>query len=209
MTPKQTASAGEDGFLFIGNHLTLDFSNTRPLLNGEAVELVPDFNALLRWFHAAELISSRDMALLRRQWNGSARAQQTLEAMLELRTKLRKEILAWRQGGAVHHSTVAELNQLMANHPMLTKLSVSGPESATKLYFETRKPEDLFAPLAHSAASLFAHADRNRVRKCANCIGLFYDTSKKGTRRWCSMQLCGNREKVAAYAARQRLRHEQ
>src|SRR5438309_11915489 len=30
----------------------------------------------------------------------------------------------------------------------------------------------------------------------------FHDISKKGTRRWCSMQLCGNRLKVAACAAR-------
>jgi predicted RNA-binding Zn ribbon-like protein len=34
----------------------------------------------------------------------------------------------------------------------------------------------------------------------------FQDTSKKGTRRWCSMRLCGNRHKVAAYADRQRRR---
>jgi predicted RNA-binding Zn ribbon-like protein len=47
--------------------------------------------------------------------------------------------------------------------------------------------------------------DRNRVRKCDQCVLHFHDISKKGTRRWCSMQLCGNRLKVAAYAARQRL----
>ena len=34
----------------------------------------------------------------------------------------------------------------------------------------------------------------------------FHDTSKKGTRRWCRMRLCGNRMKVAAYAAWQRRR---
>jgi predicted RNA-binding Zn ribbon-like protein len=53
-------------------------------------------------------------------------------------------------------------------------------------------------------AQLFTTADRDRVRKCDRCVLLFQDTSKKGTRRWCSMQLCGNRLKVAAYAARKR-----
>jgi len=53
-------------------------------------------------------------------------------------------------------------------------------------------------------ATLFAEADRNRVRKCGQCVLHFHDTSKKGIRRWCSMRLCGNRLKVAAYAARQR-----
>jgi predicted RNA-binding Zn ribbon-like protein len=72
------------------------------------------------------------------------------------------------------------------------------------LWFETAQPEDLLGPLAHAAATLFAETDRERVRKCGYCVLHFHDTSKKGTRRWCSMQLCGNRMKVAAYAARRR-----
>ena len=36
-----------DGFLFVGNHLSLDFVNTRPVMNGQPVELLSDWNALL------------------------------------------------------------------------------------------------------------------------------------------------------------------
>jgi predicted RNA-binding Zn ribbon-like protein len=198
-------SDGRDGFLIIGNQLALDFLNTRPLQNGEPVELLPDFSALLRWFQAVQLLSARDAANLRQKWGRSARAQRTLEAVCRLREKLRKEILAWEGGGAVHHATVDELNRLMADHPMRVKLNASGSASATELWFEPHQPEDLFAPLAHSAATLFANVDRSRVRKCDQCVLHFHDISKKGTRRWCSMQLCGNRLKVAAYAARRRL----
>jgi predicted RNA-binding Zn ribbon-like protein len=127
-----------------------------------------------------------------------------LETMRALRERLREEILAWEGGSAVHHSTVDELNRLMAEHPMRTRLKEKGHSPSTELWFEQRQPEDLFAPLAHSAAMLFANVNRNRVRKCDQCVLHFHDTSKKGTRRWCSMQLCGNRLKVAAYAARQR-----
>ena len=194
-----------DGFLFLGNQLALDFLNTRPVQNGEPMELLPDFNALLRWFQAAELLSARDVTKLQQQRGKSARAQRTVEAFRELREKLRKEILAWEGGSAVHHSTVDELNRLMADHPMRTKLKTSGSASATELWFEPRQPEDLFAPLANSTAALFANVDRSRVRKCDHCVLHFHDTSKKGTRRWCSMQLCGNRLKVAAYAARRRM----
>ncbi len=198
-----------DGFLFVGNQLTLDFLNTRPVQNDEPMELLPDFSALLRWFQAADLLSARDVANLQQKWGKSARAQRTVEAVRELREKLRKEILAWEGGGAVHRSTVDELNRLMADHPMRTKLKTSGSASATELWFEPRQPEDLLAPLAHSTATLFANVDRSRVRKCDQCVLHFHDTSKKGTRRWCSMQLCGNHLKVAAYAARQRMRaHE-
>lgn len=199
----------KDGFLFLGNQLALDFLNTRLVQNGEPMELLPDFSALLRWFQAADLLRSRQAANLQQQWGESGRARRAVEAMRGLREKLRKEILAWERGGAIHHSTEDELNRLMADHPMRTRLKASGSGSSTELYFGPHQPEDLLAPLAHSAAMLFANVDRNRVRKCEHCVGHFHDTSKKGTRRWCSMQLCGNRQKVAAYAARQRLRaHE-
>jgi len=194
----------KDGFLFLGNQLALDFVNTRPVQNGEPMELLPDFPALLRWFQAAGLLTSREAANLQQQWGPSIRARNVLEAMRALRERLRKEILSWEGGGAVHHSTGEELNRLMAEHPMRTRLKKMGHAPSTELWFDSRKPEDLFAPLAHGAATLFANVDRNRIRKCDQCVLHFHDTSKKGTRRWCSMQLCGNRLKVAAYAARQR-----
>ena len=194
----------KDGFLFVGNQVALDFVNTRPVQNGEPMELLPDFPALLRWFQAASLLTSREVANLQQRWGQSNRARHVLEAMRALRERLRKEILSWQGGGAVHHSTVDELNRLMAEHPMRTKLKEKGHTPSTEWWFGPHQPEDLFAPLAHSAAMLFANVDRNRVRKCDQCVLHFHDTSKKGTRRWCSMQLCGNRLKVAAYAARQR-----
>jgi predicted RNA-binding Zn ribbon-like protein len=192
----------KDGFLFLGNHLALDFLNTRPVQNGEATELLPDFSALLRWFQAADLLSPREAAKLVQDWGRSGRAQRTLAAMRELRERLRREVLGWEGGGAVHNSTIEELNQLMAKHPMRSRMKGKGNESAIEHYFEAQQPEDLFAPLAHSAAELFVNVDGSRVRKCDNCVLHFQDTSKKGTRRWCSMRFCGNRLKVATYAAR-------
>ena len=48
-----------------------------------------------------------------------------------------------------------------------------------------------------SAADLLANAEHRRVRRCANdeCLWLFLDHSKGGTRRWCDMNACGNRAK--------------
>ncbi len=193
-----------DGFLFVGNHLALDFLNTRPVQNGEPMELLSDFSALLRWFKAAGLLSSREVTNLQPQSGQSATAQRALDDIRQFREKLRKEILAWEGGADLHRATVDEVNRLMAAHPMRSRLKATGNVHSLEPWFEPHQPEDLFAPLAQSAAKLFAKADRNRVRKCGQCVLHFYDTSKKGTRRWCSMQLCGNRLKVAAYAARRR-----
>ena len=46
-----------EGFVFVGNHVALDFLNTCPMQNGDAQELLPDYDALLRWFAAAGLLS--------------------------------------------------------------------------------------------------------------------------------------------------------
>lgn len=200
-------SVWQDGFLFLGNQLVLDFLNTRPVQNDEPQELLPDFAALLRWFQTARLVNSREAMSLQRQWGQSVQAQRTVEDVRAQREKLRTWILAWEREGAVRHSTVDELNRLMAEHPMRTRLRENGNALSTQLYFEPRKPEDLLAPLVHGAATLFSGVDRTRVRKCDQCVLHFHDISKKGTRRWCSMQLCGNRLKVAAYAARNRSAH--
>lgn len=140
--------------------MALDFLNTRPVQNGEAVELLPDFDALLRWFKAADLLSSGDVANLRREWGESVQARQVVEAMRELRERLRKEVVTTEQGGAVHRAAIDELNHLMAEHPMLVRLEASASAPTTELWFDPRRPEDLFAPLVHSAATLFADLDR-------------------------------------------------
>ncbi len=192
------------GFLFVGKQPALDFLNTCPVQDGQAVELLPDFEALLRWFEGAGLLTSADAAAMRQRWGMSTRARRSLEAALQLREALRTEVLAWETGGAVHGPMVAELNRLMAEHPARARLKRQGAGLVEERWFEMEKPEDLLGPLAHHAAALFTEVDRKRVRKCAQCVLHFQDTSKKGTRRWCSMQLCGNRVKVAAYAARRR-----
>jgi predicted RNA-binding Zn ribbon-like protein len=171
---------------------------------GQLTELLPDFAALLRWFQAAGLLEARNVEALGRKWAGSPRARQVTEAMRQWRERLRKQILTWERGGLLQQSMLNELNAVMAEHPMRTRIKTQGKRYLKEQWFEPRVPEDLLAPLAQSAATLFADLDRKRVRKCPTCVLHFFDTSKKGTRRWCSMKLCGNRLKVAAYAARRR-----
>ena len=193
----------KQGFLFLGNQLALDFVNTRPRMNGEFVELLPDVPALLRWFHAAGLLKSEESVKLGRRWQSGLAAQKLLQFVRELRERWREDIVALESGGKLRPSTLREINQLLAEHPMLLRLDY-GKKVTTEPWFALEKPNDLLAPLAHHAAKLFTEADPTRLRQCGSCILHFLDTSKKGNRQWCSMNLCGNRFKVAAYAARKR-----
>jgi predicted RNA-binding Zn ribbon-like protein len=191
-----------DEFIFVGNELALDFLNTRPVLADGPKELLTDFKALVRWFQAAGTLSAKSSSDLLR--SPAAEREAILKTMHKFRERFRKELNGWERSGQLSHSMVEELNRLLAAHPMHDHLSRHGSELLLEEWFEPRIPDDLIAPIALSAARLFAAADHTRVRQCAQCVLHFHDVSKKGTRRWCSMQLCGNRAKVAAYAARQR-----
>ncbi len=61
-------------------------------------------------------------------------------------------------------------------------------------------------PLVKSAVDLLMTGDQRRLRECAadDCGWLFYDTSRNQSRRWCSMQSCGNRAKVQQFRERKR-----
>ena len=60
-----------------------------------------------------------------------------------------------------------------------------------------------------AARSLLGLLDEHpeRVHKCANpeCVLWFLDTTRSGTRRWCSMSACGNRLKARRHYQRQHL----
>lgn len=201
LTPR---SPWKDGFLFVGNQLALDFLNTRPIINGEKNELLPDFDAALRWFRAADLLTPREANELRQNWGDSGKGQRAVHRLRAWRERLRTALLDWESGHAPPTAMLEELNDLMAQYPVLTRLRATDGRLVPELWFQPLTPESLVTPIAHSAALLFATVDRRRVRKCGHCVLHFLDTSKKGTRRWCSMDLCGNRFKVAAYATRQR-----
>lgn len=113
----------KDGFLFVGNELALDFLNTRPVQNGEATELLPDFAALVGWFRAAGILTEHRADELTQKWAESSAGKLTVDDMRRWRERLRKQVIAWEKGASLHPAMVKEVNQLMAEHPMRFRLS--------------------------------------------------------------------------------------
>lgn len=58
--------------------------------------------------------------------------------------------------------------------------------------------------IVETVAHAVATGSWARVKLCAaqDCRWAFYDTSKSGAGRWCSMNVCGNRAKTRAYRRR-------
>ncbi len=193
-----------DGFLFVGNQLALDFLNTKLMSAGGPQELLIDVESLARWVVAAGVLESAQ----RPAWRDSAKGRRFLSRLLRFREELRAEIIRQSRGSSISEDFLGELNELLAKHPCRMAVRRAGKDLSLGLVFAPRVPEDVWAPIAAATADLLSGVPKERVRKCesATCVVHFYDTSKKGARRWCSMNLCGNKVKVAAYRNRTRAR---
>jgi predicted RNA-binding Zn ribbon-like protein len=196
-----------DGFLFLSNHRALDFLNTRPVMDGQPVELLLDGPALARWLATAGLVSPSHSARLQRRWSGAAPTR--LEKLRDLRERFRKAVIAIEAGGKPPAKFVREVNRLLLDFPFVDQLVPGESGLEQRKWFAAEDPEDAFAPIAHAMADLLSNVPADRLRQCRGCILHFYDTSKKGTRQWCSMNICGNRAKVAAFAERKRAAADQ
>ncbi|MFE1176007.1 CGNR zinc finger domain-containing protein [Streptomyces sp. NPDC058773] len=70
----------------------------------------------------------------------------------------------------------------------------------------------LLAAVARDAIGLLTDAvARGRLRQCEgeSCTLVYLDTSRGRRRRWCSSEVCGNRERVARHRRRTMVRREQ
>lgn len=191
-----------DGFVFVANQLSLDFVNTKPVINGIAVEMLPDAAALARWLAAAELISAGQGRELARTWLG--KGGDDIARIQEFREALRAVVFELESGLDLAGGFLRMINELLLRYPLAEQLEYSSEGLRRVRRFDPFGPADAFAPLVNQVVDLLVCANRSRIRKCDSCALHFLDTSKKGLRRWCSMQICGNRHKVAAYAKRTR-----
>jgi predicted RNA-binding Zn ribbon-like protein len=57
-------------------------------------------------------------------------------------------------------------------------------------------------PVARSAVDLLRDGPLDRLKTCHVCPWLFLDLSRNRSRRWCSMNECGGRDKMRRYRAR-------
>ena len=82
-----------DGFLFVGNHLALDFLNTRPILAEGPKELLPDAEALVRWLVASGILTPQKGKTLAKKWQAMPEASVFLRELLKFRERLRAVVI--------------------------------------------------------------------------------------------------------------------
>lgn len=184
-----------DNFLWVGDHPALDFLNTLPVVEGAQVDLLRSDAAVLRWLGEAGMLQESHVA---------KGAQEGLmgEARV-LRETIRAAVFQRKAGGRVNLKPLNAFLREAGSYPQLAADSTGGLALTRRRSVET--PRQLMSGLAESAAELLTAVDFDLVRKCedAECVLWFLDRTKSHRRRWCSMAICGNRNKVRAFRERQ------
>lgn len=192
-------------FLFVGNHPCLDLINTQLIVKGEPKDLLESVDDLCSWLRQARLLTASQGEFAQAHPHNE-KAEFLLERARTFRATLR--ILAERvaAGKAVPDSAVGTINQFLAQRPGYTELVRTKEGFKRRFHSLATQPMELLAPLLETASDLLGSGRLRFIKKCANaaCILYFLDTTKNHTRNWCSMQLCGNRMKVAAHYRRSR-----
>ncbi|MGK5553498.1 CGNR zinc finger domain-containing protein [Actinomadura kijaniata] len=127
-----------------------------------------------------------------------ARARELREAIHELITAARSAAGA----GSCSPRARETVNNAAALPVPAPRLEPSG-----RLSWHAAEPVlATLALVARDALDLVTSPAIGRVHECAGpgCHALFLDSSRPGTRRWCSMNTCGNKVKKEALRSRRR-----
>ena len=192
-------------FLFIGNHPCLDFINTQMIVRGNPTDLLGGYEDLVAWLVQAKMVNTTLATVVMTKWNHKDQEQFFEQGILFRKTlrDIAERIVARK---AIPGSAVTSINQLLSRCPGYPQLIYAKGRFERQFQSLATLKDSLLAPLAEAASNLLCSGNLTLVKKCGNaaCILYFYDTTKNHTRNWCSMQLCGNRMKVAAHYHRKR-----
>ena len=178
-------------FTYIGNHDVVNFINTEIVQRRRLIDLLQEDADLIRWAHAAGL-------------NIKNRLDTTdLSTTLTLRRALKDAYLAKIDKLPAPRKALAILNQHLANHATHLVLQYNKQAHEYELVpaHATLTIPVFLAHLAYAGTKLLASPQAKQLKRCKNtcCVLIFLDTSGGQKRRWCRMETCGNRAKVATH----------
>jgi predicted RNA-binding Zn ribbon-like protein len=188
----------------------LNFANTLSWRGRAApVETLADAGALLRWLAGSAGLAGKVVGEIESWVEAHPEQAGTLLAeAIVLRETLYRIFRALADGEAAPDRDLVALNRALAAAPPRHRIARAGGRYGWRIGPAAISAPTLLAPVLWSAGDLLASDRRRHVRLCANdeCLWLFLDESKAGTRRWCNMASCGNRAKARRHYQRTRPR---
>ncbi|OXJ06787.1 CGNR zinc finger domain-containing protein [Burkholderia sp. AU6039] len=181
--------------LFVGDDLALDFINSEFGVGSAHYECFADDNAVLTWLKLAGVLPN----------DIDAAPEGLMEFALQLRENAKSLVNAAKLGGNANATVV---NQVLKDGRASKELKWDSTSKSFKVVRLRRQGDaaSLLEPIAQAVVKLLTDKQLELVRQCEahDCTLMFYDKTKSHRRRWCSMAVCGNRMKVAAFRSRKK-----
>lgn len=168
----------------VGGRICLDFLNTAhwDKTGSVRVERITNIDDLARWTTAAGLLCS-----------GAESQLELEEIVLPFRAALRRIMVCAVEKADPDAADLAIVNGAATQTRQFAALEVAHGG------FVIAPDLPLTCSLSLSAISVLTDArEMDRVKVCPGdgCGWMFLDESANGRRQWCSMEMCGNREKA-------------
>jgi predicted RNA-binding Zn ribbon-like protein len=190
----------------VGSELAFDFTNTSSGRGGPRhIDHLRTPEHLLVWARHAKLLTPRDGGYIARRLAADpALGDRLLGRALALREVIYAIGIACARGRRPRPMHVDALTQIHAAAIEKARLSPCEANFAWVWRPEDGVIEAILGPIALSALTMLSQADLTRIKQCGgeHCGWLFFDTTKNKGRRWCEMEVCGNRAKQKAHRAR-------
>ena len=197
--------------IFLADSKGLDFLNSVATPVDVPMDWIADGEGLLAWLEQAQLVPRfrlDDLRLRAMPGELDRVAAQARELREWFRSFVRRH-----KGAPLTDASLRDLeplNNLLARDEIYMNVVVRHDGAESALAIETsrrwRSPETLLQPVGEAMATLVTVEDFSYVKACegASCTLLFADHTRAHARRWCSMEICGNRAKQAAHRDRQK-----
>ena len=191
---------------FIANSLGLDFLNSVATPLEAAIDWLDSGDGLVAWLAQAELVPADALKALTTQAAPGELdnvAEQARALREWFRDFVRKHMGRPLAAGAI--DDLKPLNKLLGRDERSSQIVERRDSGGARLELETmqrwRSPESLLLPIAEALARCVCDEDFANIRACEGhrCTLIFADHTRRRTRRWCSMAMCGNRAKQTAH----------
>jgi predicted RNA-binding Zn ribbon-like protein len=192
--------------IFVADSPGLDFLNSVATPVDSVVDWIDGGDGLVDWLSQANLVPEAVLAEIK-----AGAMPGELDKVADQARSLRE----WFRGfvhehkgntlSANHLKELQPLNRLLQRDEAFTEI-VAAEEGGIKTTMSRRwrSPESLLLPIGESLAKFVCEEDFSDVKACEGqaCTLMFVDHTRRKSRRWCSMALCGNRAKQAAHRTR-------
>ena len=181
----------------IGGVLCLNFANTLYGHDAPIHEYLYDYRDLVLWSRHVEILSPQQTRTLLSKWEQvSFESEEVFRQAIQLREMIYRIFASLAHDESPQEGDIVQLHQDWIESQVHSKL-IRTETGFAKVWGDENALDSMLWRVTGSAIELLTSDELDRVKQCGGCDWLFFDKSRNRSRRWCSMDACGNRTKMA------------